>query len=70
MITDVITGVFSVASAVATGLATLIGELIELIYDSGLTDFGTLVVLVAAIPLAWNLLTYFVGLFRRAAKVK
>jgi len=70
MITDVLTAVFSVASEVVTGFSTLIGELIELIYDSGLTEFGTLVVLVAAVPLAWNLLNYFINLFRRAAKIK
>jgi uncharacterized membrane protein len=70
MITDVLTAVFSVASEVVTGFSTLIGELIELIYDTGLTEFGTLVVLVAAVPLAWNLLNYFINLFRRAAKIK
>jgi hypothetical protein len=73
MITDVITAVFSVAGAVATGLGTLIGDLIGLIYGgspAALTTFGTLVVLVAAVPLAWNLLNYFINLFRRAAKVK
>jgi len=70
MIGDVITAVFTTASAVVTGLASLIGDLIELIYDSGLTDFGTILIVVAAVPLAWNLLTYFVNLFRKAAKVK
>jgi hypothetical protein len=70
MISGIITAVFSTATAVVTGLASLIGDLIELIYDGGLTDFGTLVILVAAFPLAWNLLNYFVNLFRKTAKVK
>ena len=73
MIGDVISAVFTVASAVTTGLGTLIGSLIGLIYGgtpAALTTFGTLVVLVAAVPLAWNLLNFFINLFRRAARIK
>jgi low temperature requirement protein LtrA len=71
MIANVITSVFSVASGVVTGLSTLFGAIIELLYaDSALTTFGQLVILVAAVPLAWNILTYFVNLFKSATKIK
>lgn len=71
MIADILTEVFSTATSVVTGLATLFGDLIALVYDAGaLTDFGTLVILVAAVPLAWNILSYIVGLFKSATKVK
>ena len=71
MIGDVLTSVFSVASATVTGLATLFGDLIGTIYDTGaLTEFGELVILVAAVPLAWNILSYIIGLFKSATKVK
>jgi hypothetical protein len=71
MIGDVLASVFSVAGAVVTGLATLFGDLIETIYDgTALTEFGNLVILVAAVPLAWNILSYIIGLFKSATKVK
>ena len=71
MIANVITSVFSVASSVTTGLGTLFGSVIELIYDdAALTTFGQLVILVAAVPLAWNILNYFVNLFKSATKIK
>ena len=71
MISSVLTAAFDVAGAVITGLATLFGDIIELVYDgTALTDFGTLVILVAAVPLAWNILSYFVNLFKSATKVK
>lgn len=71
MISGVLTAAFDVAGAVITGLATLFGDIIGLVYDgTALTDFGTLVILVAAVPLAWNILSYFVNLFKSATKVK
>lgn len=71
MIADIISEVFSTATAVVSGLATLFGDLIATMYDAGaLTDFGTLVILVAAVPLAWNVLSYIVGLFKAGTKVK
>jgi low temperature requirement protein LtrA len=71
MIADVITDVFTVASSVTAGLGTLFGAVIELIYDdAALTTFGQLVILVAAVPLAWNILNYFVNLFKSATKIK
>lgn len=71
MIADVIAEVFATATAVITGLATLFGDLIGVVYDAGaLTTFGQLVILVAAVPLAWNLLAYIVNLFKRGTKVK
>jgi hypothetical protein len=71
MIASVIASVFSTAGAVVTGLATLFGDLIELVYTgSALTDFGQLVILVAAVPLAWNILSYIIGLFKAGTKVK
>lgn len=71
MISGVLTAAFDVAGAVITGLATLFGDIIALVYDgTALTDFGTLVILVAAVPLAWNILSYFVNLFKSATKVK
>jgi len=71
MIADIITEVFSTASSVVSGLATLFGDLIGTMYTAdALTDFGTLVILVAAVPLAWNVLSYIVGLFKAGAKVK
>jgi hypothetical protein len=71
MIATVLTEVFDVAGEVVTGLATLFGELIGTIFDgTDLTDFGSLVILVAAVPLAWNILSYIIGLFKSATKVK
>lgn len=71
MITSILTSAFDVAGAVIDGLGTLFGEVIGLVYDgTALTDFGTLVVLVAAVPLAWNILAYFIGLFKSATKIK
>jgi hypothetical protein len=71
MIADVLTEVFATSAAVVTGLATLFGDLIETIYDgTALTEFGSLVILVAAVPLAWNILSYIVGLFKAGTKVK
>lgn len=71
MIADIISEVFSTATAVVSGLATLFGDLIATMYDAGaLTNFGTLVILVAAVPLAWNVLSYIVGLFKAGTKVK
>jgi uncharacterized membrane protein len=71
MISSILTAAFDVAGAVVTGLATLFGDIIGLVYDgTALTDFGTLVILVAAVPLAWNILSYFVNLFKKATKVK
>jgi hypothetical protein len=71
MIADVLTEVFATSTAVVTGLATLFGDLIETIYDgAALTEFGSLVILVAAVPLAWNILSYIVGLFKAGTKVK
>lgn len=71
MIADILAEVFTTAGSVVTGLATLFGDLISLVYDAGaLTNFGTLVILVAAVPLAWNILSYIVGLFKSATKVK
>jgi hypothetical protein len=71
MIADVLTEVFAVSASVVTGLATLFGDLIGTIYDgAALTDFGSLVILVAAVPLAWNILTYIIGLFKSGTKVK
>ena len=71
MISGVLTAAFDVAGAVITGLGTLFGDIIALVYDgTALTDFGTLVILVAAVPLAWNILSYFVNLFKSATKVK
>lgn len=71
MIANVITSVFSVATSVVSGLGTLFGSIIELMYDTdALTTFGQLVILVAAVPLAWNILTYFVNLFKSATKIK
>jgi uncharacterized membrane protein len=71
MISSILTSVFDVAGDVVTGLATLFGDIIGLVYDgTDLTDFGTLVILVAAVPLAWNILSYFVSLFKSATKIK
>jgi uncharacterized membrane protein len=71
MITEVLTNVFDVAGEVVTGLATLFGDLISTLFDgTNLTDFGSLVILVAAVPLAWNILSYIIGLFKSATKVK
>jgi hypothetical protein len=71
MITEVLTAVFDVAGEVVTGLAALFGDLIETIFDgTDLTEFGSLVILVAAVPLAWNILSYIIGLFKSATKVK
>jgi hypothetical protein len=71
MIASVITSVFTIAEAVMTGLASLLGSVIEILFDgTALTDFGTLVILVAAAPLAFSILTYTVGLFKQSAKVK
>jgi uncharacterized membrane protein len=71
MISAILTSVFDVAGDVVTGLATLFGDIIGLVYDgTALTDFGTLVILVAAVPLAWNILSYFVSLFKSATKIK
>jgi uncharacterized membrane protein len=71
MISSILTAAFDVAGDVVTGLATLFGDIIGLVYDgTNLTDFGTLVILVAAVPLAWNILSYFVSLFKSATKVK
>jgi uncharacterized membrane protein len=71
MIANVLASVFSVAGSVVTGLATLFGSLIATIYDdAALTEFGQLVILVAAVPLAWNILSYIIGLFKSATKVK
>jgi hypothetical protein len=71
MITEVLTNVFDVAGEVVTGLATLFGDLIATIFDgTDLTDFGSLVILVAAVPLAWNILSYIISLFKSATKVK
>jgi len=71
MIAGIIASVFSTATSVVTGLATLFGDLIALVYDAGaLTEFGQLVILVAAVPLAWNILSYIVGLFKAGTKVK
>lgn len=71
MISSILTAVFDTAGDVVTGLASLFGDIIGLVYDgTALTDFGTLVILVAAVPLAWNILNYFVNLFKKATKVK
>jgi hypothetical protein len=71
MITEVLSNVFDVAGEVVTGLAALFGDLIGTIFDgTNLTDFGSLVILVAAVPLAWNILSYIIGLFKSATKVK
>jgi uncharacterized membrane protein len=71
MIATVLTEVFAVAAEVVTGLATLFGSLIATIFDgTDLTDFGSLVILVAAVPLSWNILSYIIGLFKSATKVK
>jgi len=71
MITEVLTNVFDVAGEVVTGIATLFGDVISTIFDgTNLTDFGSLVILVAAVPLAWNILSYIIGLFKSATKVK
>ena len=70
MISGVLTEVFNIAGAVITGLGTLLTSVIELVYDNGLTDFGTLVILVAAVPLAWAFLTYVIGMFQKSAKIK
>jgi uncharacterized membrane protein len=70
MVSGIITEVFTVVAAVISGLGALFTDLIELVYDSGLTDFGTLVILVASVPLAWSLVQYMLGLFKSATKIK
>lgn len=71
MISSILTAAFDTAGAVVSGLASLFGDIIALVYDgTALTDFGTLVILVAAVPLAWNILSYFVNMFKKATKVK
>ena len=71
MISTIITATFDVAEAVMTGLASLLGSVIEILFDgTDLTDFGVLVILVAAVPLAFSILNYTVGLFKQSAKVK
>lgn len=71
MIADIITEVFNVADAVIGGLGTLFTSLIDLVYTAGsLTTFGTLVILVAAVPFAWSVLNYVLGLFKQSTKIK
>lgn len=67
----IIDAVFEVINAVLLGFGNALETLIGLIYaESTLTTFGTLVVLVAAVPLAWSLLTYIVTFFKKATKIK
>jgi hypothetical protein len=71
MVSEIITSVFEVVEAVLGGFGSTLTTLIELIYvDGGLTEFGSLVLLVAAVPLAWGLLTYIVTFFKKATKIK
>ena len=69
MIADILTDLFSVVSAVLTGLGTSLTEVFGLLYDStstpaALTPLGTVVIIVVGAPLAWALLNYVIGLFR------
>jgi hypothetical protein len=71
MIASVITATFDIAEAVMVGLTSLLGSVIGILFDgTDLTDFGTLVILVAAAPLAFAILNYTVNLFKQSAKVK
>lgn len=70
MVSGIITAVFDVVGAVIGGLATTFTALLELVYDGGLTDFGTLVILVASVPLAWAMLNFILGLFKQSTKIK
>jgi len=69
MIADILSDLFSVVSAVLTGLGTSLTAVFGLLYDStstpaALTPLGTVVIIVVGAPLAWALLNYVIGLFR------
>ena len=67
MVVDIITDLFSVVSAVLTGLGTNLTAVFGLLYGgtpAALTPLGSVVILIVGAPLAWGLLNYVIGLFR------
>ena len=65
----IIESLFDVVGAVLTGLGTSFTAVFGLLWDAagtpaGLTDLGTIVIVIIAAPLAFSLLTYVISLFK------
>jgi len=68
-VSAIITAIFDVVGAVVTGLGTTLTSLFALIWDStatpaGLTELGTLLMIVVGAPIAWGLFMYVVSLIK------